>query len=309
MPLILAVEPDRRQAANLAAVLRLRPRMELVIANAAAPALEALGDRVPAVLLTSTLLSQHDDAVLSAWMAALGPAADHVQALTIPILATDLPPPPRKRGVFSRLRRQPAAATLDGCQPSDFAEQVGMYLQRAEPEAPIEELPAPVVEEIPVPEEIPIVEDIPVPVVEQQPLSLAAVRLGFADRLRAMATPSDPLAILALPALSMATSRLSAELDEWRLQLLARPEPVPAAQPAEEPWVELPPEAFPEAQDEVWVLRVTPELLEPIQDEWGFFDPSQCGFSALIAKLDEIAEHEDAEDSTTETSVRVISSY
>jgi hypothetical protein len=25
------------------------------------------------------------------------------------------------------------------------------------------------------------------------------------------------------------------------------------------------------------------------QDEWGFFDPEQCGFSALIAKLDQIA--------------------
>jgi hypothetical protein len=26
----------------------------------------------------------------------------------------------------------------------------------------------------------------------------------------------------------------------------------------------------------------------PIQDEWGFFDPDQCGFSALLAKLEEI---------------------
>jgi hypothetical protein len=25
-----------------------------------------------------------------------------------------------------------------------------------------------------------------------------------------------------------------------------------------------------------------------IQDEWGFFDPEQCGFSALLAKLDEV---------------------
>ena len=27
---------------------------------------------------------------------------------------------------------------------------------------------------------------------------------------------------------------------------------------------------------------------QPIQDEWGFFDPAQCGFAALLAKLDEI---------------------
>ena len=30
----------------------------------------------------------------------------------------------------------------------------------------------------------------------------------------------------------------------------------------------------------------------PVQDEWGFFDPEQCGFSALLTKLDEITEDE-----------------
>ena len=32
-----------------------------------------------------------------------------------------------------------------------------------------------------------------------------------------------------------------------------------------------------------------PRKAPPVQDEWGFFDPNQCGFLALIAKLDEIA--------------------
>jgi hypothetical protein len=27
---------------------------------------------------------------------------------------------------------------------------------------------------------------------------------------------------------------------------------------------------------------------KPVQDEWGFFDPEQCGFAALLAKLDEV---------------------
>jgi len=35
----------------------------------------------------------------------------------------------------------------------------------------------------------------------------------------------------------------------------------------------------------------------PIQDEWGFFDPQQCGFAALLAKLDEVT---DAEDSSVQ---------
>jgi hypothetical protein len=34
---------------------------------------------------------------------------------------------------------------------------------------------------------------------------------------------------------------------------------------------------------------------KPMQDEWGFFDPSQCGFPALMAKLDEIAQKEESE--------------
>jgi hypothetical protein len=32
----------------------------------------------------------------------------------------------------------------------------------------------------------------------------------------------------------------------------------------------------------------------PIQDEWGFFDPQQCGFAALLAKLDEVTDSEDS---------------
>jgi hypothetical protein len=36
-----------------------------------------------------------------------------------------------------------------------------------------------------------------------------------------------------------------------------------------------------------------------VQDEWGFFDPEQCGFSALLAKLDEVTS---GNDTTTETS-------
>jgi hypothetical protein len=39
-------------------------------------------------------------------------------------------------------------------------------------------------------------------------------------------------------------------------------------------------------------MRRRAHRAQPAQDEWGFFDPSQCGFPALIAKLDEIATRE-----------------
>jgi hypothetical protein len=32
---------------------------------------------------------------------------------------------------------------------------------------------------------------------------------------------------------------------------------------------------------------------KPVQDEWGFFDPEQCGFAALLAKLDEVTDSDE----------------
>ena len=36
--------------------------------------------------------------------------------------------------------------------------------------------------------------------------------------------------------------------------------------------------------------RPAAKKAKPVQDEWGFFDPEQCGFSTLLAKLEEITE-------------------
>jgi len=41
--------------------------------------------------------------------------------------------------------------------------------------------------------------------------------------------------------------------------------------------------------------RRRPNKPAPVQDEWGFFDPNQCGFEALLARLDAIAEKDDDE--------------
>jgi hypothetical protein len=39
-----------------------------------------------------------------------------------------------------------------------------------------------------------------------------------------------------------------------------------------------------------------PRKPRPVQDEWGLFDPSQCGFPALMARLDEMAKKEESDD-------------
>jgi hypothetical protein len=46
---------------------------------------------------------------------------------------------------------------------------------------------------------------------------------------------------------------------------------------------------------------------EPVQDEWGIFDPNQCGFAALVDKLEEVADEKPENKPRKGTKVRVIS--
>jgi CheY-like chemotaxis protein len=131
MSLILAVEPDKRQAKQLSSVVRQQVRAELVVADSGAAALAALGKRIPDLILTPALLPPKDEAVLTGWLRQMGDAAAHVQTLAIPILAE-----PSARGkepqssIFGRLR-EPQADAGQGCDPGVFADQVKVYLDRA----------------------------------------------------------------------------------------------------------------------------------------------------------------------------------
>src|SRR5919206_2027959 len=87
MPLILAIEPDRRQASQLTALVRGRLKADLVIGDSADRALAALGERVPDLVLTAALLSPKDEAALGQRLRELNGVAAHVQTLTIPVLA------------------------------------------------------------------------------------------------------------------------------------------------------------------------------------------------------------------------------
>jgi hypothetical protein len=93
--------------------------------------------------------------------------------------------------------------------------------------------------------------------------------------------------------------------DEGREIGATAPEPA-APQPEEDDWLEV----VAALRRDVERLDATPAAAakmakplrkparkgpkgKPIQDEWGFFDPEQCGFAALLAKLDEITATED----------------
>jgi len=140
MSLILAIEPDRRQAAQISLLARERLHAELVAAESTERAFKALGNRVPDVVLTSPVLSPREESALADKLRELGPAAAHVQTLTIPVLAggpngATRPDP----NVLTRLRRggKKKSTASVGCDPAVFAGQIAEYLERAAAEREI----------------------------------------------------------------------------------------------------------------------------------------------------------------------------
>jgi hypothetical protein len=133
MPLIFAIDSDKRQSAQLASLLRSHVEADLVQSASAVEGLETLVGRVPDLILTSSLLSPRDETALANHLRDLGVAAAHVQTLTIPVLAGAAKEgKQRKTGVLASLRRQKAApAKQSGCDPEVFAREVQLYLERA----------------------------------------------------------------------------------------------------------------------------------------------------------------------------------
>jgi hypothetical protein len=130
MPLILAIEPDRRQAVQLTGIIRNRIGAELVLATTTEGALEAIGSLVPDLVLVPALLSPHDDAALAAALRVIAAAA-HVRTLTTPVLASTTKRTSRG-GVLAKWRRSRAESPApDGCEPAVFAEQIAAYLKEA----------------------------------------------------------------------------------------------------------------------------------------------------------------------------------
>jgi hypothetical protein len=130
MALILAIEPDRRQASRVAAVAKNRLHAEIVSADTTEHAIEALDGRLPDLILTSLLLSPKDEAALSDWLRASDEAGAHVQTLVIPVLGTSSSS--NGGGLFSRLTsRAKDDDAPGGCDPEIFANQIREYLDRA----------------------------------------------------------------------------------------------------------------------------------------------------------------------------------
>jgi hypothetical protein len=129
--IVLALEPDRDQAARLRVIVS-SLGADLVLAGSAAAAFEALGARVPDLILTPALLSSRDESILAERLRAFGDRAAHVQSVTVPRFSVGTSPR-KSTGFLGRFRRGSATPQPEpnGCDPHVFAQEIAAYLQRA----------------------------------------------------------------------------------------------------------------------------------------------------------------------------------
>jgi CheY-like chemotaxis protein len=355
MTVILAVEPDPRQASHLSSVLRGRRNTEVVIARSADTAIESIAGRVPNVLLTSPLLSPQDETRLADWLRELGPSASHVQALTIPILAPKAAEESPQRGLLASLRRRTPNPGPHGCEPKMFAEHVAAYLGQESIDPVHEATATPVVPE-------PVSPDMarPEPVMFEAAPEPVMVEPALVEPVLVATVTVEP--VLVEPAIEPAivdTAPMAAtaavDEDEGLWLLTRSPQIIEFADEAPRNEIDtlvpglasllpsqdltLPRDVKPVAPFEVifelpQVITVRDDACEPVsqrspaaamtaapadtdtdfsaqpvRDEWGLFDPSKCGFSALLARLDEISDEDRRSSAEAGASVRLVTHY
>jgi hypothetical protein len=131
--LVLAIEPDLRQAAIVKRIVREKVLAEVAVVDSRDAALEAMRTTVPDVLLLSALLSPRDEDELFAHLRSRHDT-EHLQTHTIPQLASliggeDAQP---SKGLLSAFRRRKESnGPTAGCDPDLFAEEIRTYLKRA----------------------------------------------------------------------------------------------------------------------------------------------------------------------------------
>lgn len=317
MSIILAIEPDRRRAAQLTGMARAHLRAELLVAPNASQAVDELAGRVPDVLLTAPLLPSQEEAAISDYLRQLGSAAAHVQTLTIPLLANGSGG--HDRPVLSAFRRgRTQKSEAEGCDPSVFAEQITEYLREARERRTVPALvavPPPPAVEISEPENLPV----PATLTKRETISELLARLfptaGQEDDAAApeavvpLAKQSDA-ALPVEPPHSFVHETEAESGTPYELRPITTFEPVisyseESALPSASARKVVPMPISDHERSAVNVavavsMNVDANVViaspskrtrkaQPIDDVWGFFDPNQCGFPALVAKLDEIS--------------------
>ena len=135
MALVLAVEPDHRQASILKRIIRDQVRADLVLVDSRDAAVAALTARIPDVILLTALLSPRDEEELVSYLRTLA-GAQHIQTHTIPQLASTAADMEQKGGggLFGKLlgkKDSGPKATMGGCDPDLFADEIRTFIETA----------------------------------------------------------------------------------------------------------------------------------------------------------------------------------
>jgi hypothetical protein len=130
--LVLAIEPDHRQATTLKRVIREIVKADLVLVESRDAAISAIDAQIPDVIIVTALLSPRDEEELVTHLRALE-GAEHLQTHTIPQLAgTRIDGDPRSGGgLLGKFRKKKDSEPMAGCDPELFAEEIRTFLARA----------------------------------------------------------------------------------------------------------------------------------------------------------------------------------
>jgi hypothetical protein len=129
MALVLAIESDARQAGILRRIVRAQVPADLVVWDSKDLAIASIAERMPDLILVSALMSPREETELTEHLRSLQDA-DHLQTLTIPLLASTPAAHPAGSKMLRALGWRHAQA-LEGCDPSMFADEIRGYLERA----------------------------------------------------------------------------------------------------------------------------------------------------------------------------------
>ena len=281
MALILAIESDHRQAGQLVQIVRRRLGAELILAETFEAALPAIDNRVPDLILVPALLSPEDDAALKFVLRVISHGS-HVQVLTTPMFARSGSHSPR--GVLAGFLRARTTSAVDGCDPEEFAKHIASYLEAAAEKRTV--APPPVIGPgVPGYDAVtPAVKQaaVPPPTEWPEPEPEYIVPIDAPEEVSApAASDPDPL------------DRLVSDLN--RLFASARDDDHPGGAapvlnpPAAEPDSRVQEPAKPVIEPENTRRQLARVEPQPDQNstgnEWGLYDPKECGLEALLLKL------------------------
>jgi hypothetical protein len=277
MALILVIESDRRQTSKLTILARSQLRAELLIVDNVTQALAKLDECDPDLILLSAAISGRDQLALGDRLLEIEEQGLRIQTLNIPTfgLAGQRGRVPQKSapGRAPVSRGRPSQA--DSMDPVVFGVQISTLLERIAAERGASgtvvrrHQPAAAVVEEEEPEATEAAPSIETPASTDVPDSTG--RNEWSDLLDAMRRDIE---------VAQASAQPQAGNSESNSRTVERD--APAASPETPEAAPVPVAASAPARKKK-VRRVPP------QDEFGFFDPQQCGLSALFAKLDTIS--------------------